>query len=543
MKNILVIILFSLILNPVIANAQVTQEWVATYTGTGSGGNYAVKNAVDKFGNLIVAGRSDSTSEDYIILKYSNSGNLLWSKRYAGAANSTDKIRDMVLDDSGNIYVTGISYEGISLGGQNWLTTKYNANGELVWKQSLNWTGNRSDVPASIALDKNNNVYVTGYGYVGPAPLLKEDLVVAKYNIKGNLEWTKSHSAPTAYSAHGFSVVTDSSNYVYVSGYSYDSIITIKYSESGNTMWERTFFNIEANYVVPVYSKIDKQNNIIVNGWYTVATQDNFVTLKYDNDGNLLWDRIFDSPIGASDFSTAMVVDANSNVFITGNTFTNNYYDALILKYSPFGDTLWVRTYDGDNNSDDLGTCITNDSLNNVYVSGYSKSDITYNDFVTLKYNPSGELLWVKKYTSPSILYGSDKVESICLDQYNNVLITGSSQLGPSIYGITSIKYSQLTVYQNNNYFISREYRLYQNYPNPFNPTTYIKYEMATPGYVSIKIFNTIGVKIQTIVNEMRETGIYEVEFNGINVSSGIYYYSFYVNGNFIDTKKLILLK
>ncbi|MEZ4689487.1 MAG: hypothetical protein R3A12_04620 [Ignavibacteria bacterium] len=77
--------------------------WVTTFNGTGSGGNYAVKNAVDKFGNLIVAGRSDSTSEDYIILKYSNSGNLLWSKRYAGAANSTDKIRDMVLDDSGNI--------------------------------------------------------------------------------------------------------------------------------------------------------------------------------------------------------------------------------------------------------------------------------------------------------------------------------------------------------------------------------------------------------------------------------------------------------
>ncbi|MEZ4689489.1 MAG: hypothetical protein R3A12_04630 [Ignavibacteria bacterium] len=61
--------------------------------------------------------------------------------------------------------------------------------------------------------------------------------VVAKYNIKGNLEWTRCHSSPTAYSAHGFSVVTDSSNYVYVSGYSYDSIITAKYSESGNTMW------------------------------------------------------------------------------------------------------------------------------------------------------------------------------------------------------------------------------------------------------------------------------------------------------------------
>ena len=368
--------------------AQVTQEWVTTFNGTGSGGNYAVKNAVDKFGNLIVAGRSDSTSEDYIILKYSNSGNLLWSKRYAGAANSTDKIRDMVLDDSGNIYVTGISYEGISLGGQNWLTIKYNSNGELVWKQSLNWTGNRSDVPASIALDKNNNVYVTGYGYVGPAPLLKEDLVVAKYNIKGNLEWTRSHSSPTAYSAHGFSVVTDSSNYVYVSGYSYDSIITIKYSESGNTMWERTFFNNQVNYVVPLFSKIDNQNNIIVIGYYTVASQENFVTLKYDNNGNLLWSRIFDSPIGAQDNAKALIVDDSSNIYVAGSSFTNFYFDVLLIKYAPNGDTLWVKTYDGGNNSNDAGNCMTIDIFGNVYVSGYARSDITYFDYLTIKFNP-----------------------------------------------------------------------------------------------------------------------------------------------------------
>ncbi|MCB0728666.1 MAG: SBBP repeat-containing protein [Ignavibacteriae bacterium] len=523
--------------------AQVTQEWVTTFNGTGSGGNYAVKNAVDKFGNLIVAGRSDSTSEDYIILKYSNSGNLLWSKRYAGAANSTDKIRDMVLDDSGNIYVTGISYEGISLGGQNWLTIKYNSNGELVWKQSLNWTGNRSDVPASIALDKNNNVYVTGYGYVGPAPLLKEDLVVAKYNIKGNLEWTRSHSSPTAYSAHGFSVVTDSSNYVYVSGYSYDSIITIKYSESGNTMWERTFFNIQVNYVVPLFSKIDNQNNIIVIGYYTVASQENFVTLKYDNNGNLLWSRIFDSPIGAQDNAKALIVDDSSNIYVAGSSFTNFYFDVLLIKYAPNGDTLWVKTYDGGNNSNDAGNCMTIDIFGNVYVSGYARSDITYFDYLTIKFNPNGDIKWIKTYTSPLVTYSEDIVYGISIDSSNSVIISGSSKQGTNWYGITSIKYSQLTNANINSIPSLSEYKLYQNYPNPFNPYTYIRYEMPVQGNVQIEVYNINGSKVQTLVNEKKESGNHEIEFNGSNLSSGIYFYKFSINGKLINTKKLILLK
>lgn len=523
--------------------AQVTQEWVTTFNGTGSGGNYAVKNAVDKFGNLIVAGRSDSTSEDYIILKYSNSGNLLWSKRYAGAANSTDKIRDMVLDDSGNIYVTGISYEGISLGGQNWLTIKYNSNGELVWKQSLNWTGNRSDVPASIALDKNNNVYVTGYGYVGPAPLLKEDLVVAKYNIKGNLEWTRSHSSPTAYSAHGFSVVTDSSNYVYVSGYSYDSIITIKYSESGNTMWERTFFNNQVNYVVPLFSKIDNQNNIIVIGYYTVASQENFVTLKYDNNGNLLWSRIFDSPIGAQDNAKALIVDDSSNIYVAGSSFTNFYFDVLLIKYAPNGDTLWVKTYDGGNNSNDAGNCMTIDIFGNVYVSGYARSDITYFDYLTIKFNPNGDIKWIKTYTSPLVTYSEDIVYGISIDSSNSVIISGSSKQGTNWYGITSIKYSQLTNANINSIPSLSEYKLYQNYPNPFNPYTYIRYEMPVQGNVQIEVYNINGSKVQTLVNEKKESGNHEIEFNGSNLSSGIYFYKFSINGKLINTKKLILLK
>jgi hypothetical protein len=85
-------------------------------------------------------------------------------------------------------------------------------------------------------------------------------------------------------------------------------------------------------------------------------------------------------------------------------------------------------------------------------------------------------------------------------------------------------------------------YSLSQNYPNPFNPTTTISYSIKEIGPVMLKVYDMLGVEISTIVNEMKEPGNYTVTFNASNLPSGIYFYTLTSN-NFIDTKKLILLK
>ena len=535
---ILILIITSFIISEV--SAQVTQEWVTTYNGTGVGSFYAMKNAVDKFGNLIVSGR---TGFDFITLKYNNSGNLLWAKIYDGGINNDDAPRDMTVDDSGNVYVTGYSFEGTSNGGVNWLTIKYSKDGDLLWKRSLDWTGHKSDDPKSIFVDKSYNVYVTGYGYAGPPPLLKEDLVVVKYDMTGNLKWTRSHSSSVIYSDWGYSVVVDDSEFVYVSGYAVDSIITIKYDEAGTTIWERKFSNVNANYVVPLFSKLDKQNNIIVNGYYTVATQENFVTLKYDRNGNLLWSRIFDSPIGTLDIANDICLDESNNIFITGRTFTNFYNDIMVLKYSSDGDTLWLRTYDGGYNSDDEAKSITVDNIGNSYITGNTQSPTTINDIITIKYDKNGNLIWQKIYSTPSNPTGQDFGKSINLDNYNNVFVSGSCVLSSGNYGITSIKYSKLTNVPNSSISVQREFKLYQNFPNPFNPNTIINYQCSMFNHVAIKVYDVLGNEIATLINERKNAGSSEVEFDGSNLSSGIYYYSLFLDGKLIDTKKMLLLK
>ena len=83
---------------------------------------------------------------------------------------------------------------------------------------------------------------------------------------------------------------------------------------------------------------------------------------------------------------------------------------------------------------------------------------------------------------------------------------------------------------------------LSQNYPNPFNPDTKINYSAPNISFVTIKVYDVLGNEIATLINEEKKSGNYQVEFNGSNLSSGVYFYRMQA-GNFSNTKKLILIK
>ena len=88
----------------------------------------------------------------------------------------------------------------------------------------------------------------------------------------------------------------------------------------------------------------------------------------------------------------------------------------------------------------------------------------------------------------------------------------------------------------------SFEYLLENNYPNPFNPTTTITYQIPELNFVSLKVYDVLGNEIATLVNEEKPAGNYEVEFYGVGLTSGIYFYKL-KTGSFAETKKMILIK
>jgi hypothetical protein len=86
------------------------------------------------------------------------------------------------------------------------------------------------------------------------------------------------------------------------------------------------------------------------------------------------------------------------------------------------------------------------------------------------------------------------------------------------------------------------KFELHQNYPNPFNPSTTIQFDIPKAAFVTLKVYNVLGQEVATLVNEKREAGRYEVEFDGSKLTSGVYFYRLQA-GSFVQTRKMILLK
>ena len=107
--------------------------------------------------------------------------------------------------------------------------------------------------------------------------------------------------------------------------------------------------------------------------------------------------------------------------------------------------------------------------------------------------------------------------------------------------GVTSVP--------NNINELPSEFRLFQNYPNPFNPKTKIKFQIAKLSNVKLVVYDALGREVETLVNEKMSPGKYEVEFDGSNYPSGVYYYRIAVYskklkaGDFYDVKKFVLIK
>jgi len=87
------------------------------------------------------------------------------------------------------------------------------------------------------------------------------------------------------------------------------------------------------------------------------------------------------------------------------------------------------------------------------------------------------------------------------------------------------------------------DYNLSQNFPNPFNPSTKINFDVKDASHVKLVVYDLLGREVSVLVNEHVKPASYEVNFNGSNLSSGMYFYRLLIDNNLIDTKKMVLLK
>src|SRR6185436_7196098 len=164
--------------------------------------------------------------------KYNTNGVQQWIARYNGPANSFDIAYALTLDNAGNVYVTGSDQKVIY--NSDFLTVKYNSAGVQQWTARYAGPANDNDESYALAVDKNGNVYVTGY-INGVSP--SWDIATIKYNTSGTQQWVEKYDGPGHGNDNGAAVGADARGNDYVAGTSlgktYDlHFVTIKYNSS-----------------------------------------------------------------------------------------------------------------------------------------------------------------------------------------------------------------------------------------------------------------------------------------------------------------------
>lgn len=370
------------------------QVWVSIYDGGGSQGDDPSAIAVDAEGNVYVTGWSsrpdgDMGDTDYATIKYDANGNQIWVARYnAGGDSRTNISNAIVVDSSGNVYVTGQSE--IAGVGQSFATIKYDSNGNELWVSRyagpLGYGGNEAN---GLVTDTQGNVYVNGQVYGGSETFFDNALV--KYDSNGNQLWVKIYDGPAHGEDYGGEIGLDSSGNVlmafssssdnYNNNYEY---AIVKYDQNGNLLWVCRY---DGGNVTDM--AIDASGNVYVTGYYNMSFQDNnIITIKCDNNGNLCWDIIYNGQTNSDDVARAIIVDTSGNVYVTGGS----QQDCITIKYDSNGNMLWATLYNGKGNGSDTGIAIALDNSQNLYITG-SSHGTTSLDLITLKYSFDVEMI------------------------------------------------------------------------------------------------------------------------------------------------------
>ncbi|MBS4015477.1 MAG: SBBP repeat-containing protein [Candidatus Latescibacteria bacterium] len=511
--------------------AQVDTAWVRRYNGPGNSADTARAIAVDDSGNIYVAGAStgSGTNLDCTTVKYNADGDIVWESRYNGAGNSADGANAIAIDGAGNIYVSGYSTGAGS--GADFVTIKYNSNGETLWVRSYNGPGNSTDNARAIALDSSGNVYVTGYSRSTSASG-SEDYATIKYNSAGVQQWVARYNGPGNSHDGAAAIALDAQGNVYVTGESYSTSTltdhaTIKYNSAGDTLWVRRYNGPGNEYDWANAIALDAQGNVYVTGKCNAGppTYNDYATIKYNSAGVEQWVQRYNGPGNSTDEACAIAVDGQNNVYVTGTSWgSGTSIDYATIKYNSAGDTLWVRRYNGPGNVGDNAYAIALDAQGNVYVTGQSRTgSLLYtSDYATIKYNSAGVEQWVQRYNGPGN-YG-DRGQAVAVDNSGNVYVAGFSTGSGTSIDYATIKYVQASGINELMGSGNGELRV-SVYPNPARNYFTIRFSQTAD---HIQIYDISGKLVREILRSAQHDNMTRVSLDGIK--NGVYFVSVTTN-------------
>ena len=400
--------------------------WTNQYNGPGNSEDFATALAVDHQGNVFVTGYSYAVPSpgsyfDYATIAYSMAGVALWTNRYSGPGDSYDRPSAIIVDNTGNVLVTGSA------------TIAYSAAGIALWTKRYDGPANGDDVGRAVAGDKRSgNILVTGTSSSGIYADARADYITVAYAEAGAALWTNRYNGPANNADEASSVAVDRKGNVFVTGSSGGDYATIAYSSAGLPLWTNHYSGGAQETAIAI--GVDNAGNVFVTGssYRPGAPYDShYVTIAYSPAGVPLWTNQYNPPGNYQDFATALAVDHQGNVFVTGYSGDSVSSDYATIAYSMAGVALWTNRYNGPGNGFDHPYAIVVDNTGKVLVTGSSRGD-----YATIAYSAAGVALWTNRYE------GGGGANAIAVDHNGNVFVTGHSTGIAGDFDYLTIAYS-----------------------------------------------------------------------------------------------------
>jgi len=454
----------------------------------------------------------------------------LWTKNFGGINDDLGMCAQQTKNDG--YIVCGFTHSFGAGDSDVWLI-KTDESGDTLWTKT--YGGIKQDRGYYVQETKDNGYIICGFTHSFGAG--DSDVWLIKTDESGDTLWTKTFGGIDYDGANSVQQTKDGGYIICGRTYSFGAgdsdVWLIKTDESGDSLWTKTFGNI--NYDEG-YSLVQSDD-----GGYVITGESNFdiYIIKTDSLGDKLWTKKYGGK--EEDVGNSIQQTYDGGYIITGvQNGRAHHREAMLIKTTSFGDTIWSKT--NGRGYKDIGYCVQQTIDKGYIVTGLSLSD-THGDSADVflfKTDSSGNCIWMEFIGGKYHDTGSF-VEQTSDGGFLITGNTGQTYTGGDLDVLLIKTAKEITNINFDIKYTPINYRLLQNYPNPFNPSTTIDFDLPKAEFTTLKIYNILGKEISTLVSKKLIQGNHTYTFDGKNLACGIYYYQL-VAGDYREVKKMVLL-
>ena len=522
-------------------NAQITFQ--KTFGGTNVDYAYSVQQNADD--GYIIAGYTTSFgagSSDVYLIRTDAKGSMLWTKTF-GESNTDYAWTVQQTTDGG--FIIGAHSGSFGAGSHDVYLIKCDANGEIVWTKV--YGGSSADGAYSIQQTVDGGYIISAHVNSFGAGL--HDVYLIKTDAQGDTLWTKIYGGSNEDRLRAVQQTTDG-GYILVSetlsfGAGSADVYLVKTDSSGNLMWTKTYGGSAADYGYSVRQTLDE--GYIIAGYtssFGTGMSDVYL-IRTDSIGDISWAKTYGG--NSSDFGYSVRQTTDEGYIVAGYTESfGNAGDVYLLRTDSDGNLLWSQSYGGASN--DRGWSVQQTTDGGYVIAGYSESfGAGDKDVYLIKTDEFGSSGCNESTAGTVVGNTATIVNSTQTSIGSGGFINNTTTITDAAATVDSLLCSNFPTdieqFPDSPDANAEEFTLFQNYPNPFNPSTRISYSLPNSGYVSLKVYDILGREIETIVNEFQKAGTYAAHFDASNLASGIYFYELQVGNEFVETKKMLLMR